>query len=397
MGGPDGGDGGRGGAVGVVALEGLRDLARVREARRVVGEEGAPGLGAQRSGSAGKLRLIEVPVGTEARWRTRGAKEEAVESLAVDGARIVVATGGAGGRGNVWFAGPINRTPVLAEAGEPGEEVLLQLEVKLMVEVALIGSPNAGKSSLLARISNARPKVAEYPFTTVEPMIGMLEREHRAVAFADLPGLAEGAHQGRGLGNGFLRHAERARAVVLVLDGASDDLVSAYAEVEAELRTYEKGIAGKPRVVVVNKMDGPEVQARLKTQRRALNAAAGQTVMPVSAATGDGVEEMLEAVLHLIPEEKAEAPKVNAIASPIVTGPARRVRTVIRVEGQDGEFTVWCTPAERVAPMVDFHKWEARMQFHQLLGTLGVIRELEKAGVNPGDTVHIGPVELEWR
>ncbi len=395
MGGPDGGDGGRGGDVGVTAVEGVRDLSRVREARRVVGEKGADGLGAQKSGSAGKLKLLEVPVGTEVSWRARGAKGEVVEALTADGAHVVVARGGAGGRGNVWFAGPINRTPVLAEAGEPGEEVLLQLEVKLLADVALIGPPNAGKSALLARVSNSKPKIAEYPFTTVEPMVGVLEQKHRSVAFIDLPGLAEGARQGRGLGNEFLRHAERARAVILVLDGASDDLVSAYAEVKAELQAYEKGLAEKPLVVVVSKIDGPAVQARVKSQRRALGAAVGQTVLPVSAETGQGVEEMLEAVLHLVPEETPKPPKVAASAS--VARLARRAQTAVRVEGQDGDFTVWCTQAERVAPMVDFHKWEARMQFHQLLGTLGVIRELEKAGVNPGDTVHIGPVELEWR
>ena len=393
MGGPDGGDGGRGGDVGAIAVESVRDLGRVRAARRVGGEKGADGLGAKRSGSAGKLKLLEVPVGTEVSWRARGAKREVVEALTADGDHVVVARGGAGGRGNVWFAGPINRTPVLAEAGEPGEEVLLQLEVKLVADVALIGPPNAGKSALLAWVSNAKPKVAEYPFTTVEPMVGMLEHKHRSVAFIDLPGLAEGAHQGRGLGNEFLRHAERAHAMVLVLDGASDDLVSAYAGVKAELRAYEKGLAEKPLMVVVSKIDEPEVQARVKSQRRALGAAVGQPVLPMSAETGQGVDELLEAVLHLVPEETSKTSKVAAS----VARPAKQAKTAVRVEGQDGDFTVWCTQAERVAPMVDFHKWEARMQFHQLLGTLGVIRELEKAGVNPGDTVHIGPVELEWR
>ena len=316
--------------------------------------------------------------------------------LVGDGASVAVARGGFGGRGNHRFVRPTNQEPLLAEAGEEGAAVDLLLEVKLLADVALVGAPNAGKSTLLSVVSQAKPKIADYPFTTLEPVLGVVERHRRGLVLLDVPGLVEGAHLGKGLGLEFLRHVERVQVLVQLLDGAQEDLTKEYGQVAGELDAYPGGLSEKPKLVVVTKMDLPEVAERYQEQRRRIGAAAGQEPMAISSATGEGVERLLDAVLALVPE--AEPEDAMAKAAPREKPPPveRPRRSSVEVTRRNDDFLVACREAELVAEVADLHNWKARMQFHRLLKRLGVLKALEQRGVEPGDTVRIGKAELEW-
>ena len=396
-GGPDGGDGGNGGCVRIVAVphqNTLRHLERVRSFR---GKDGASGGKRDRKGKRGKDVRIEVPVGTTV-WEVDDAGERAMlADLATAGESVVAADGGRYGRGNHRFATPTNQEPLLAEAGEAGGLRFLALEVRLVADVALVGAPNAGKSTLLAAVSRARPKIADYPFTTVEPVLGVVEWKGRRLVVVDVPGLIEGAHEGRGLGLEFMRHASRVRALVQLIDGTEDELIGEYRRVDAELAAYGHGLASKPRVVVVNKADVEGVETRAGSVIELLRSESGATTMVVSAASQAGIPQLLDKLLELTPEEP---PSAAAEDLPVGSEAATQVR-VEREEGvavrvEDGVYVVSCRQAERIAPMVRFTNWRARLQFHNELERLGVIAALEKAGAASGDTVSIAGRELEW-
>ena len=317
--------------------------------------------------------------------------------LATAGDSVVAAEGGRYGRGNHRFATSTNQEPLLAEAGEAGGLRFLALEVRLVADVALVGAPNAGKSTLLAAVSRARPKIADYLFTTVDPVLGVVEWKGRRLVVVDVPGLIEGAHEGKGLGLEFMRHASRVRALVQLIDGTEDELIGEYRRVDAELAAYGHGLASKPRVVVVNKADVEGVETRARRVIELLRMESGAATMVVSAASQAGVPQLLDKLLELTPEERPPA-ATEALPPGSEAAPQVRVEreegVAVRVE--DGVYVVSCRQAERIAPMVRFANWRARLQFHNELERLGVIAALEKAGAASGDTVSIAGRELEW-
>ena len=326
-GGPDGGDGGRGGDVVMVADPRLRDLSGIRPGQRFRSGRGAHGRGRQQQGAGGEAVELHVPVGTQVYDVDGGL----IADLATPGARFVAARGGTGGRGNRRFATPTRRTPRFAETGLPGEEAELELRLKLVADAALVGLPNAGKSSLVARISNAKPKIADYPFTTLVPVLGTVDApdgSQRTVA--DVPGLIEGASRGVGLGHEFLAHLERARLLLHVVDASEGDAEERFRVVDAELAEYGAGLDERPQIVVLNKIDLlPE------TPRLELDDPRVLRVLAVSAATGAGVDDLRRALFELVPEESrlpaAEEPELLdfLVYRP---APARRSFRILRTD-----------------------------------------------------------------
>jgi len=365
-GGPDGGDGGDGGDVVLVADLGRRDLSGFRPNQKLRAERGGPGGGRGSNGARGDDAELRVPVGTQV-----FEDDELVADLAQVGARVVVAKGGAGGRGNRHFAGPSRQTPRFAEVGLPGEEREIELRLKLLADAALVGLPNAGKSSLLTRISNARPKVAEYPFTTLSPVLGTVESSAgRQLVVADVPGLIEGASEGVGLGHEFLAHLERARVLVHVIDSGEDDADDRWSTIDAELAAYGAGLDQRPQIVVLNKIDlRPEPPAFGVEDERILR------VLRLSAATGAGLDELRRTLFELAPPEADDEPTEEAdeMVDFLVyrPQPARRGFRVYRTERG---FRVMGTPP-------DGDELEAI---------------LRAAGARAGDEVEVGEELLEW-
>ncbi len=335
---------------------------------------------------------IDVPVGTTVVDGTEGSEGEVLADLAEPGSGIVVARGGAGGRGNTGFATSTNQTPVLAEAGAEGESRAVVFELRLDSDVALVGVPNGGKSALLAALTNARPRVAAYPFTTVDPGHGVVDLGDRDLLLIDLPALAEGASTGHGLGSGHLRHAERALALAYVIDGGAQDAVGEYRTVHREVAAYGKGLVEKPALVIVTKADLPEVARSIAGVLRALRRAARVHAVGVSAASGDGLEALRSELSLLAPPRARRRGAPRRTEAPPV--PVRASRVEVTVRG--GVFEVSSVRAERIMPMVDVKNWRARLQLHAELGRLGVLEALEKRGVRTGDTVRIGGEELLW-
>jgi GTP-binding protein len=299
-GGPDGGDGGPGGDVVLVADPDLRDLSAFRTRQWFKAGKGGPGGGSGRHGASGEDVELRVPLGTQ----VLDDEEQLVADLAAPGARVVLARGGDAGRGNRRFATPTRQAPRFAETGLPGEEADYELRLKLLADAALVGLPNAGKSSLLARISNAKPKIAEYPFTTLQPVLGTVDSDERQLVVADVPGLIEGASEGVGLGHEFLAHLERARLLVHVIDAAAVDSAEAFAAIDHELEEYGAGLAERRQVVVLNKIDLLSEPPRLDVADPRI-----ARVFALSAATGEGVERFRRALFELCPP--AEAPEVD--------------------------------------------------------------------------------------
>ena len=367
-GGPDGGDGGKGGDVVLVADARRRDLSGIRSNQRVRAGKGGGGGGRMSNGSDGDDAVLAVPVGTQ----ILDAEERLVADLAHPGARVVVAKGGSGGRGNKRFAGPTRQTPRFAEIGMPGEEGEIELRLKLLADAALVGLPNAGKSSLLARISNARPKVAEYPFTTLAPVLGTVESpDGRQLTVADVPGLIEGASEGVGLGHEFLAHLERARLLLHVIDSSEGDAEERWLTIDTELAAYGAGLDERPQVIVLNKTDlQPEPPAFAVEDERIVRT------FRVSAATGAGIEELKRALFELVPPEEV-VPAAPADGLELVDylvyrpQPARRAYRVFRTESG---FRVTGKP-----PAPD-----------------ELERILKGAGVRTGDSVELGDEVLEW-
>jgi GTPase len=365
-GGPDGGDGGDGGDVVLVADPRRRDLSGFRPNQKLRAGAGGAGGGRLSNGARGEDATLVVPVGTQV-----FAGEELVADLAHGDARIVVAEGGAGGRGNKHFAGPRRQTPRFAEVGWPGEEREVELRLKLLADAALVGLPNAGKSSLLTRISNARPKVAEYPFTTLSPVLGTVESpDARQLVVADVPGLIEGASEGVGLGHEFLAHLERAKLLVHVIDSAEDDADERWRTIDSELAAYGAGLDERPQVVVLNKIDlRPEPPMFAVEDERILR------VLRVSAATGAGLDELGRALFALVPQDAEDetAEPADEIVDFLVYRP-RPARRAFRVYRTERGFRVTGTPpAEEELEAV-----------------------LRAAGARAGDEVEVGEELLEW-
>jgi GTP-binding protein len=394
-GGPDGGDGGRGGEIVLVADASLRDLAGFRRGSHYKAGRGGHGKGAGKHGATPEALVLRVPPGTvvedvdgDARW-----------DLLSPGHRAVVARGGMGGRGNRHFATSTRQTPRFAERGLPGEERWLELRLKLLADAGLVGLPNAGKSSLLARLTRAAPKVADYPFTTLEPVLGTLDAGERQLVLADIPGLIEGASAGAGLGHEFLAHVERCRLLVHVLDLQpldGSDPVENHRTVEAELREHGHGLADLPRLVCLSKSDllpAELVAAAVDDWRERT----GAEVLATSAATGAGLDELAGAIARRVPIEEdvtgedgqGELPATHRIYRP---GDADEI-SVERTA--PGAFAVRGQRPERLIARYDVANEEAMRYVEQQLRTLGVIKALEAEGFEAGDDVEIAGIVFE--
>jgi len=390
-GGPSGGHGGRGGDIVLVADEGLNTLFKFRFTQAYEAGRGGHGGGSDRHGKNGADLRVTLPVGTIVRDAATGAL---FADLVRHGQEAVVARGGRGGRGNAAFKSPTNQAPRLAEKGEPGEARRLHMELKLIAEVGLIGLPNAGKSTLLGAISAARPKVADYPFTTLVPNLGVAEVGDRAVVFADIPGLIEGASAGAGLGDRFLRHVERTRLLVHLVDGSAPDPLADLRTINAELAAFSAALAGRPQLVVVNKLDLPDARAAWPTLRRALVAAGLGEALAISGATGENVGPFLGHVARALDRLPAAAPE--AVGLPVLrpVDSDEDAFRVVRLAG--GGFRVRGVRAERAAAMTDWENEAAVAHFGRVLDALGVTARLRELGAVEGDRVRIGDRELEW-
>lgn len=388
-GGPSGGDGGKGGDVILEVNPTLNTLIAFTRQAHFKAESGSPGGTNDKTGRSGADLVVLVPPGTVVRDAGSSAL---VADLTAPGQRVTAAKGGRGGRGNARFASSTNQAPRIAERGEPGEERWLALELRLLADVGIVGVPNAGKSTLLSVISNARPKIAPYPFTTLEPNLGVVLVGDRDLVFADIPGLIEGAHHGAGLGHDFLRHVQRTRVLVHMLDGASENPLADFHQINTELALFDDRLAQKPQIVVLNKMDLPQAQALWPKLQRDL-ATLGREAMAISAATQHGVREVVNRAVQLLDALPAARPEAEEL--PVYQlGEDPLAFSVERV-GQ-GEYRVSGKRIERAVAMTHWDYDEAIDRFQRILESMGITAALEAAGVQTGDTVHIGEMELEW-
>ena len=395
-GGPDGGDGGRGGSVFLRVDAGQTTLADFRFRRQFRAPSGGPGAGARKHGKAGRDLEMAVPPGTGV-----SADGALIADLVAAGQRVMVARGGRGGLGNVHFATATHRAPRHALKGEPGEERWLSLELRLIADVGLVGLPNAGKSTLLAALTAARPAIAPYPFTTLEPNLGVLDlaavdpADPRRPTIADVPGLIEGASSGAGLGHAFLRHVERTRLIVHVVDVAAPDPERDFATIRDELRLHDPGLVGRPTVVVANKLDLPGAEERLRTFAAA-RGADGLPLVAVSALTGGGIPALVSAIAERLPDaEELATPPIEAAGLVIHRFDASGDGFAVAAD-DDGVLRVRGRRIERLVAQTDFENEESAARFQRDLARLGVERALRRAGAAPGDLVRIGTRELTW-
>jgi GTPase len=392
-GGPDGGDGGRGGDVVLVCDAQRRDLSSLGRSRHFRAGRGEHGKGKRQHGERGKDRLIAVPPGTV----VRGLDDSETELLA-DGERVVVARGGSGGHGNKRFATSTRQAPRFAEQGLEGEAGEIELRLKLLADVGLVGLPNAGKSSLLARLTRADPKVAEYPFTTVEPNLGTIELDDRQLVLADIPGLIEGAAAGAGLGHEFLAHLERCRLLVHLVEvtPVEGDPESNYRAVRSELADYGAGLDQLPEIIALSKTDLlPQVKAeRLVSEWRERHGSDAVAVLGISAATGAGLDELVRAIFAALPEEAVPARREEFEAEHRVYRPGEAEGFEVIREG-DGRFRITGRGIELLIGRHDLDNPEALDYLEGRLREIGVIAELQRAGFEPGDEVLVGEMEFE--
>jgi len=387
-GGPDGGDGGKGGDVVFVVTPHLNTLFPFRNQRLYRAENGSNGGGNNRTGRSGSDLEVLVPPGTIVYDDKTG---DVIGDLVEEGQRLVVAKGGKGGRGNTHFATSRNKAPRIADKGEPVEERDLRLELKLIADVGIVGMPNAGKSTLLAAVTNAKPKIADYPFTTLHPNLGVAQLdEYKSLVLADIPGLIEGAHMGIGLGHDFLRHIQRTRVLIHMLDGLSLDPLADLAQINSELALFDETLAEKPQVVAFNKIDLPEV-AGLWPEIETQLSQRGYHPIAISAVAGTNVRQVLFKAAELL----AKTPELPPAAE----------MPVYRPETDPKEFTVqregsgWRVSGEAIERAADMTYWEydqSIRRFQRIIEALGIDAALREAGVKPGDTVFIAGHELEW-
>ncbi len=393
-GGPDGGDGGRGGSVHLRVDPGQTTLRDFQYRHHFKATPGGRGTRARRHGRAGDDLILDVPPGTAVYDDGDGAL---IADLVATGQQAMIARGGRGGLGNTHFKTATHQAPKHAQKGEPGEERWLRLELRVIADIGLVGLPNAGKSTLLAAVTAAQPKIADYPFTTLEPNLGVMdfgEDDERRPTIADVPGLIEGASGGAGLGHAFLRHVERTRVLVHVVDGSSRDPEWDYDVIREELRAHDPALLEKPMLVAFNKMDLPAAQGAWPAFSRARHAD-GLDAVAIAAATGEGLDPFRARVAALLPSaEELEAPPEPA---GVVVHRIDAMGDGFLVERDvDGAFRVRGKRIERIAAQTNFDVEESAERFQRDLERLGIDAELRRAGVAAGDLVRIGGAELEW-
>jgi GTP-binding protein len=400
-GGPDGGDGGSGGDVVLMVDVGMNTLGDLHQHRHHRAKPGGHGAGRKAHGRNAPDVVLRVPPGTVVRLAPAGDFDAGLDEatplgeLMSPGERLVVGRGGRGGRGNVHFVSSTHQVPRHAQKGEPGESRWIELELKLIADIGLVGAPNAGKSTLLAALTSATPEVGDYAFTTLSPNLGVIELDdERRAVIADLPGLIEGANEGRGLGHAFLRHAERTRVLVAVVNGASADPSAEWRAVANELREHDPALLLRPMPMVVTKQDLPEVHARWRALRNALRADGAQPI-PVSARAGTGLRELraaLDAALTEAEQRAAAEPSHGAVRlhrfDPLDAG--------WQVVAESDGLRVRGRRIETSASRTDFANEESRDRFQRTLERLGIDAELRRQGATSGTMVRIGAIELEW-
>jgi GTP-binding protein len=387
MGGPDGGDGGHGGNVVFVASNNENTLANFRYQKELKAEEGQAGRGAKMHGRNGKDLVVNVPVGTQIT-----SDKKVLVDLTEPGQVFIVAKGGNGGFGNAHFTSSTRQAPRVAEKGEKGESLELALELKMIADVGLVGMPNAGKSTLLARISNARPEIANYAFTTLRPNLGVVKIEKgRELLFADIPGLIEGASEGKGLGDEFLRHVERTKVLVHLIDAYNDDIVVAYKTIQEELKAYKIDMSGKPQLVAINKIDGldDEIVEDLKAQLQKQGGVS--EVFAISANSGSGVQQLLYAVNTIVQKLRAEELLQQAEEAeklPVIT--IEKEVEPWKVQLTEDAILVHGEKIERFVAKTDFESEDAVRRLRDIMRKMGITRKIERLDATPGLPIYFG-------
>jgi len=390
-GGPDGGDGGKGGDVVFEVRHTLNTLSSFRPNQKFKAEDGVRGGPSQMSGRNGKDLIIPVPPGTILFDSDTNA---IIGDLTSHGQQLVVCKGGRGGRGNQHFATSRNQAPRTGEKGEPYEEKRIRLELKLIADIGLIGVPNAGKSTLLTALTNAKPKIAPYPFTTLEPNLGVAEIDvNTTVVLADIPGLIEGASQGAGLGHDFLRHVQRTRVLIHLLDGLSEDPIADYSQINTELSLFDPKLGDKPQIVVLNKIDQPDTQERfalvqMEFKKRKIE------FMTISALARTNTRDLLIKAHQLLMQ--TPEPELSEVDLPVYKPKEDPRAFDIHREGSN-EWRITGAAIERAAKMTYWEHYGSIRRFHKIMQALGITDALKKAGVQDGDTVSIDEYELEWQ
>ena len=398
-GGPGGGDGGHGGNIVLVADSSINTLTKFHWQPHFIARNGSNGQGHNKNGANGETVEVSVPIGTEV-WVWEDSKDkELIGELIHEGDQIIVAQGGRGGWGNAHFVSATHQEPLLAEAGGDGEVRRIRLNLKLLADIGLIGMPNAGKSSILTAISAARPKIADYPFTTIEPVLGVVNYRHKSFVAVDIPGLIKGAHQGVGLGDEFLKHIQRTRVLVHVVDGSEDNIVERIISINDEISSFDAELSKKPQILVINKFDLDEVSVLASEITESVESVKGlhSKIIFVSAATYAGIDELKHAMSDYLEQKHQEKPNLAVsnndavIIKPKVKKPEKMI-----VRNQNGSWRIVHQKAVRLARGSNLETWEARIQFQHRLEQLKVTKALRDAGIEIGDTVMVGDWEFNW-
>jgi len=389
-GGPDGGDGGNGGSVVFEASRNENTLAVFRYQKELKAKDGQTGMKRRKHGRSAEDLVVNVPVGTV----ISDGNGTILADLASDGQRAVVAKGGSGGFGNAHFVSSTRQAPKFAEKGEQGDDLEVMLELKMIADVGLVGLPNAGKSTLLGHISNARPEIADYPFTTITPNLGVVDIDkHTSLLFADIPGLIEGAAAGKGLGHEFLRHIERTKVLVHLIDIYSEDLVAAYKTIQKELQSYKVDLSDRPQLVVLNKVEGLDqemIDDRLFSLRKAIPK--GTSLFAISAQAGQGIKELLFAVKKTVEQQRqVETEAAETEGVPVLT--LANDDLAWQVTKEKGYFLVTGKRIEKFAARTDFSNEQAVRRLRDIMQKMGVMHELSRQGIEAGQQVRVGKYE----
>ncbi len=404
MGGPNGGDGGNGGDAYICGDSSYNTLLHLKFNSTMYGVAGAHGKGKDQRGRNGPHLYVKVPLGTQI-YTQDDAGERTLITDIVDSIPHMVAQGGQGGWGNTRYVSATNQEPVLAQRGEKGEAKVLFLELKLLADVGLLARPNAGKSTLISRCSGAKPKIAAYPFTTVEPVLGAVSTHGKDFVMMEVPGLLEGAHKGVGLGHEFLRHAERARIYVHVIDGLAEDPVADLKMLNNELRLFSDVLSNKRQIIAVNKIDVTEVRDRteeiefflreaLDQEQEGVEKGAEVPILFISAVTGEGVPDLLGKLVEYLSVEAEEANAVESDPQPVLRPLRPAVQELVYKDG--GVYKIESEELERMAAMVDLRDQRVILQLWREMTKKGLARRLADLGIEAGDTIQIGRYEVEW-
>ena len=393
FGGPDGGDGGDGGDVIIMADRSLATLRKFKRGGLYKAGAGENGGRKKKHGRNGRDLILTVPAGTIVLPLIQLGSDAVVADLEEAGEQAVIARGGKGGRGNTHFTTATNQAPKIAEKGEAREELAVILELRLIADVGIIGYPNVGKSSLLAAASAAKPKIAGYPFTTLEPVLGLVRVDQESFVLAEIPGLIDDAHRGKGLGHDFLRHVTRTKMLIHLIDGSSSTPVEDMIRVNAELGLYDFALTDKPQLVAVNKIDLPQVQARLAEIKEAFSAM-GNSHFFISAISGDGVSRLMAEVMKMVSQVTVRRRAEERVVKKVFRPQPRGTGATVHKEGDT--FVIVAPQLERIVAGTDVSSHEVLVQIRRQLARLGVSKTLEKAGVKPGDKVRCGNLEWDW-